>query len=120
MSPTTGTKWKQKAPKRLSDVFERAKTTNDDQEVTVLYERNGPTPGRAGGAKRMATCLSADERKRLIEPRRPLSIVRQCELLDINRAEFCYEPKGETSFNPEFMCKIDEHYTKTPFYGART
>ena len=67
----------------------------------------------------MATCLSVDERRRLVEPSGSLSIVRQCELLDIHRAGVYYEPKGETAFNLELMRKIDEQYTKAPFYGSR-
>jgi hypothetical protein len=41
VSPTAVTKWKQEALKRLPEVFERAKATNDDQEVTTLYEQIG-------------------------------------------------------------------------------
>lgn len=67
----------------------------------------------------MATCLSVAERRRLVEPSGSLSIVRQCELLDIHRAGVYYEPKGETAFNLEVMRKIDEQYTKAPFYGSR-
>lgn len=67
----------------------------------------------------MATCLSVDKRRRLVAPDASLSIVRQCELLDINRAGIYYEPKGETALNLELMRKIDEQYTKTPFYGSR-
>lgn len=67
----------------------------------------------------MATCLSVDERRSLIEADSSLSIVRQCELLDINRAGVYYEPQGETALNLELMRKIDEQYTRTPFYGSR-
>lgn len=67
----------------------------------------------------MATCVSVNERRRLVAPDASLSIVRQCELLDINRAGVYYEPKGETAFNLELMRKIDEQYTRTPFYGSR-
>lgn len=41
VSPTAVTKWKQEALKRLPEVFDRAKATNDDQEVTALYEQIG-------------------------------------------------------------------------------
>ena len=54
----------------------------------------------------------------LIEPNFPdLSIRRQCELLDLNRANFYYEPAGETELNLKLMRLIDEQYTQTPFYG---
>ena len=41
VSPTAVTKWKQEALKRLPEVFEWAKATNEDQEVTTLYEQIG-------------------------------------------------------------------------------
>jgi putative transposase len=54
----------------------------------------------------------------LIEPNLPdLSIRRQCELLDLNRASYYYEPTGESQLNLKLMRLIDEQYTKTPFYG---
>lgn len=54
----------------------------------------------------------------LIEPNHPaLSIRRQCELLDLNRATFYYQPASESEFNLELMRLIDGQYLKTPFYG---
>ena len=54
----------------------------------------------------------------LIEPNFPdLSIRRQCELLNLNRASYYYEPAGESELNLKLMRLIDEQYTKTPFYG---
>jgi putative transposase len=55
-----------------------------------------------------------------IEPHHPeLSIRRQCELVGLNRASYYYQPATETALNLELMRLIDEHYTKTPFYGWR-
>jgi putative transposase len=54
----------------------------------------------------------------LIELNHPkLSIRRQCDLLDLNRSSFYYQPAGETELNLKLMRLIDEQYTKTPFYG---
>jgi len=54
----------------------------------------------------------------LIEPNMPdLSIRRQCELLDLNRTSYYYQPVGETELNLRLMRLIDAQYTKTPFYG---
>lgn len=44
---------------------------------------------------------------------------RQCELLDLNRSSFYYEPAGESAENLELMRRIDEQYLSTPFYGSR-
>jgi putative transposase len=54
----------------------------------------------------------------MIEPNHPeLSIRRQCELLELNRSTFYYEPASESPLNLKLMRLIDEQYTKTPCYG---
>jgi putative transposase len=42
---------------------------------------------------------------------------RQCELIDLDRSSYYYEPAVESPLNLELMRLIDEQYTKTPFYG---
>jgi putative transposase len=54
----------------------------------------------------------------MIEPNHPeLSVRRQCELIDLNRSTFYYQPAMESPLNLQLMRLIDEQYTKTPFYG---
>jgi putative transposase len=48
-----------------------------------------------------------------------LSVVRQCELLSLNRSSVYYRPVGESALNLELMRLIDQQYTVTPFYGSR-
>jgi len=56
----------------------------------------------------------------MIEPRRPrLSVVRQCELLTLNRSGVYYRPAPESEFNLTLMRRIDEIFMECPFYGAR-
>lgn len=56
----------------------------------------------------------------MIEPEHPeLSIVRQCELVSINRSSFYYCPKGEAPLNLELMRLIDAQFLETPWYGSR-
>ena len=50
---------------------------------------------------------------------RQLSIVRQCELLDLPRSSVYYAPVGETAANLQLMRAIDRQYVATPFYGSR-
>jgi putative transposase len=49
----------------------------------------------------------------------PVSVRRQCELLDLNRSSFYYEPVPVSPEDLAIMNQIDEIYTKYPFYGAR-
>lgn len=57
-------------------------------------------------------------RRALVEPNHPeLSIRRQCELLELNRATYYYVPATESPLNLALMRLIDEQYLRTPFYG---
>lgn len=55
----------------------------------------------------------------MVEPDHPeIPIYRQCELIDLARVSYYYEPAGETEYNLFLMRLIDEQYTRTPFYGS--
>jgi len=47
-----------------------------------------------------------------------LSIVKQCELLDVCRSGLYYEPVPESEENLSLMRQMDEQYLITPFYGV--
>jgi putative transposase len=47
------------------------------------------------------------------------SVRRQCELLDVSRSSYYYEPVLESSENLQLMRIIDEQFLKTPFFGRR-
>jgi putative transposase len=64
--------------------------------------------------------MSVERRRALIEPGHgQLSIVRQCELVSINRSSFYYQPVGETAENLALMRLIDAQFLETPWYGSR-
>lgn len=59
------------------------------------------------------------DRRLLIEPEhKNLSVVKQCELLEVSRSGFYYEPVAETEENLAIMRVLDEQYFKTPFFGT--
>ena len=49
----------------------------------------------------------------------PVSVRRQCELLNLSRAGLYYEPLPISAEDQMIMNEIDEIYLKYPFYGAR-
>lgn len=56
----------------------------------------------------------------MVDPEhRGISVRRQCELLDLPRSSFYYEPTPETEENLLLMCKIDEQYLQRPAMGSR-
>src|SRR5262249_43987872 len=63
---------------------------------------------------------SADARRGLIDEGHPeLSVRRQCELVGLKPPTFYYEPAPQAPENLALMRRIDEQYTRCPFYGSR-
>ena len=64
--------------------------------------------------------MSHHERRVMIDRDHPeLSVVRQCELLDISRSSAYYSPVQIGEYELELMELIDRQYLQTPFYGSR-
>lgn len=62
--------------------------------------------------------LSKINKKELIEPNNEkISIVRQCNLLGLNRSCYYYEPKPINAETLTLMNRIDQIYTEKPYYG---
>jgi len=56
----------------------------------------------------------------MVEPNyTALSIVRQCELLELSRSAYYYRPVDVSAEDLECMRVMDEVFTKRPFFGAR-
>lgn len=56
----------------------------------------------------------------MVEPEhQKISVVRQCQLLGLNRSSFYYQKQAEREEDAVLMRLIDEQYTRTPFYGYR-
>lgn len=78
----------------------------------------------AQGGKRFPQKKITDElvgdRRRLIDPAHPqLSIRQQCELLDLARSTYYYQPVGESAENLALMERIDKLFTDRPELGVR-
>ena len=48
-----------------------------------------------------------------------LSIIKQCQLLNVNRSGLYYKPIETSNLNLRLMRLIDEHYLEHPYKGAR-
>lgn len=55
----------------------------------------------------------------MIDRANPLSVIRQCELLDIHRSSVYYQKTGVSDSDIEHMRLIDQIHMKWPFYGSR-
>ena len=64
--------------------------------------------------------MSRHERRAMIDRgHHELSVVRQCELLDISRSSAYYSPVQVDEYELELMGLVDKQYLLTPFYGSR-
>ena len=64
--------------------------------------------------------MTVEEKRHLIEfGYGKLSIRRQCELLDLHRSNYYYEPVKTPEDSLRIMHRIDEIFTECPFYGSR-
>jgi putative transposase len=48
-----------------------------------------------------------------------LSVARQCTLLGLARSSWYYQPRPPSATTQELLDRLDEQYTRTPFYGTR-
>jgi len=63
--------------------------------------------------------MSLDKKRHLVHRENsPLSIVKQCELLEIHRSGIYFKPKSESLLNLRLMRLIDEKFIDCPFYGV--
>ena len=65
--------------------------------------------------------MSRHERRAMIDRgHHELSVVRQCELLDISRSSAYYSPGyvQADEYELELMGLVDKQYLLTPFYGS--
>jgi putative transposase len=60
-----------------------------------------------------------DERKAMIAKEADLSVVKQCELLGLNRSNLYYHPVKPDEEELVVMRLIDELHLKLPFAGSR-
>jgi len=55
----------------------------------------------------------------MVDRKDPLSVTRQCALLDLPRSTFYHVPKPVSDKELELMALIDRCHLKHPFYGSR-
>ena len=64
--------------------------------------------------------MSLDQKRHLVSRENaPMSIVKQCELLEIHRSGIYFKPKLESTLNLKLMRMIDEKFIDCPFYGVQ-
>jgi putative transposase len=63
--------------------------------------------------------MSTTERRQKVVRSHPrLSLVRQCELLNVHRSSLYYKPRSESLLNLKLMKEIDVYFLEHPYYGV--
>ena len=63
--------------------------------------------------------MDLEAKKKMISYVPNLSLVRQCDLIELNRAAYYYKPKSLGESDYKIMRIIDVIFTEHPYYGAR-
>jgi len=113
--------WRQKLLEELPQLFsDRRKSAEKDGEElkAELYRQIGQLKVELDWLKKIPDA-SVEEKRRLIESdHRMISISRQCELLGLARSSYYDQPEKDESCNHVLINRIDEQFTRTPFYGV--
>ncbi len=117
------TNWRKRALGGVREVFKgKQEKVNKENEKLVdeLYRQIGQLKVETEWLKKNLHCLNVEERRRLIESGHgELSIRRQCELLDLPRSNYYYEPVKISEETVWIIHRIYEIFTECPFYGSR-
>ena len=63
---------------------------------------------------------STDKKRRVIEPEHTaIPLVRQCQLLDLPRSTYYYEPIASEPEGLDLMARMDSFHFEYPMYGSR-
>jgi putative transposase len=119
--PTQIHQWKKQLLAGACEVFRDGRTRRSAEssaEQSELFEQIGRLKMELEWLKKKQA-PSSDTMRSLVEAGGPLSITRQCALLDLPRSTFYYEPAQESVMNMTLMRLIDEEYTRHPFLGSR-
>ena len=113
--------WRKRMLEELPDIFSknRPRKEKDTEELQAeLYQQIGQLKVELDWLKKNLNC-SIDIKRQYINPNHSLiPIVRQCDLLGINRSTYYYQSCKDESYNLALMRLIDEEYTRYPFYGV--
>lgn len=115
------TQWRKRMLEELPDIFSknRQKKEKGAEELQAeLYQQIGQLKVELDWLKKNLNCSIDIKRKYIDSNHSLIPIVRQYDLLGINRSTCYYQSCKDESYNLALMRLIDEEYTRYPFYGV--
>src|SRR5450759_824663 len=119
-------RWKKQALENLPKLFEDDNKSERDQQAehekqfAELYSEIGRLTTQVNWLKKNLGSVSRLERLAMLEPNVPaLPLITQAELLGLNRSGLYYHAVPPSMEEVAIKHRIDEIYTRWPFYGSR-
>ncbi|WP_179428422.1 IS3 family transposase [Spelaeicoccus albus] len=118
--PNQITAWKRQLLDNVATTFESEKQSADNTaKVTELYAKNGELTVERDFLDRGLSRFRREVRQSVIDPGEKLSVVRQCELLDVARSSYYYRHRPVPDGDLDVMGRIDAIHLERPFLGSR-
>ena len=124
--PTQLRRWKEEAIINLPKLFSDRKASEADKaaqekKINQLYSEIGRLTTQLNWLKKnLASTLTRADRLKLVErDNKEVSLSAQAKLLSLNRTGIYYKPAPPSEEEIAIKHRIDEIYTKHPFYGSR-
>ena len=122
--------WKNQFIDNMSLAFDKSAVVKEYKtEIESLQVNNQKLAQKVGNLTiekdflegKLVSSVSSDKRKAMVDSGHPLSLLKQCQLLQLNRTGLYYTPtpKFSTQADIEILNQIDEIYTESPCYGYR-
>ncbi len=120
--PNQITKWKSQAEEILKAGFNKKNLSTElkekDRVIEDLYRKIGKLEYSLDWLKKRWG-LTNEKKRELVENNNVLSKSEQIALLQLNRSTYYYKPVEVNEYDKYLLNRIDEIYTRHPFYGYR-
>ncbi|HMV07213.1 MAG TPA: IS3 family transposase [Accumulibacter sp.] len=117
--PTQITDWKMQLLERSAVVFGESPAKESGPDIQTMQAKIGQLTLEKRFFRKGAQQGGPAERKKMIDRTHNLSVVRQCEILQLARSTAYYTPKPTSPEDLALMRRIDELHLEYPFAGSR-
>ena len=122
--------WKKQFLENMSLAFDKSTVVKEYKtEIEILQKDKDSMAKKLGETivekefleGKLESLVSSKSRKTLIDIKLPISLNKQCKLLNISKSSLCYQPvkKFSSEGELELLNAINDIYSEFPYYGTR-